>query len=162
MDTRTFPKIVENLFPGEPHRVREHLPAHINPAPAGEGEPNGLRAERTLDEPRTNAGPMFPAITATNWNPPDPTLAVGPAHIVVTVNSKIAFFTKAGVQTFSAPLDSTGSPGFFEPLGAGGFVFDPKCFFDHYAQRFVLRRHTPWSGQPPPTRSFVTNGLHRV
>jgi hypothetical protein len=138
IDTRTFPKLVDNLFPGEPHLVREHLPPHKNPAPAADGEPNALQAEKTLEVGRTNAGPMFPAITATGWTPPDPTLAVGPSHVVVTVNSKIAFYTKAGAQTFSAPLDSSGSPGFFEPLGAGGFVFDPKCFFDHYAQRFVV------------------------
>ncbi len=138
IDTTKIPIQPENPFPGEPRLVREHLPPHTKPAAAGEGEPNGLRAEPTLEEGRTNAGAMFPAISSTGWNPPDPTLAVGPNHVVVTVNSRIAFYTKAGVQTFAAPLDSSGSPGFFEPLGAGGFVFDPKCFFDHYAQRFVV------------------------
>ncbi len=138
IDTTKFPIQPEDLFPGEPRLVREHLPPHTKPAPAEAGEPNTLRAEASLEEGRTNSGAMFPAISSTGWNPPDPTLAVGPNHIVVTVNSRIAFYTKAGVQTFASPLDSSGNPGFFEPLGAGGFVFDTKCFFDHYAQRFVV------------------------
>jgi hypothetical protein len=144
IDTRTFPKQREDLFPGEPHRVREKLPPHEKPRADGvvvAGEPNDLRAEPTLDGPdagRTNPTQMFATITATGWNPPDPTLAVGPNHVVVTVNSRIAFYTKAGAQTFTSALDSSGSPGFFEPLGAAGFVFDPKCVYDHFAQRFVV------------------------
>jgi len=138
-DTRTFAnQIQEESFFGEPRRVREVLPPHEKPVPAPEGAPNGLTAGKTLDEPRTIPGRMFPSVGQTAWNPPDPALAVGPSHVVVTVNSRIGFFTRAGVQTFAAPLDSTGSPGFFEPLGAGGFVFDPKCFYDHLAGRFVV------------------------
>ncbi len=138
LDTRTFPKVSDELFPGQARRVREKLPPHEKPSGPAMGPPNDLRAEPTLDESRTNPTAMFATITATGWNPPDPTLAVGPNHVVVTVNSRIAFYTKAGVQTFSSALDSSGSPGFFEPLGAGGFVFDPKCVYDHFAQRFVV------------------------
>lgn len=138
IDTRTFPDQPQDPFPGEPRLVRDHLPPHTKPAQRGPGEPNGLDAEPTLPDGRTNPGPAFPAISSTGWNPPDPTLAVGPNHVVVTVNSRVAFYTKAGVQTFAAPLDSSGNPGFFESLGAGNFCFDPKCFFDHYAQRFVI------------------------
>nr|MBC8203508.1 hypothetical protein [Planctomycetota bacterium] len=70
--------------------------------------------------------------------PPDPSLAVGPNHVVVTVNMAIAFYDKDGNEEFSALLDSTGNPGFFEDIGAGGFTFDPKCFYDPHAERFVV------------------------
>jgi hypothetical protein len=142
IDTRTFPKVQDDLFPGVGRLVENRLPegddeevekrAHVR------GTPNDLVAGRTLDEGRTNMHAIFPAITATGWNPPDPTIAVGPNHVVVTVNSKVAFYTKAGTQTFSSALDSSGNPGFFEPLGAQGFVFDPKCIYDQFAQRFVI------------------------
>ncbi|MCC6320770.1 MAG: hypothetical protein IT438_04960 [Phycisphaerales bacterium] len=139
IDTRKFPAAIQpETFIGEPRRVREVLPPHEKPAPPGAGAENGLVAGRSLDEPRTTPGRMWPSVGQTGWNPPDPTLAVGPNHAVVTVNSRVEFFTKAGVRTFAAPLDQSGSPGFFEPLGAGGFCFDPKCFYDHHAGRFVI------------------------
>ena len=103
------------------------------------GEPNDLTAGVTLDESRTVPDRMFPAISNTGWNPPDPTLAVGPSHVVVTVNSDIAFYDKAtGAEQFRVRLGSQGSPGFFEPEGASTFCFDPKVVYDHLAQRFVV------------------------
>jgi hypothetical protein len=36
------------------------------------------------------------------------------------------------------PLNDTGSPGFFETVGAKGFTFDPKCLYDEQAGRFVV------------------------
>ncbi|MFO0858532.1 MAG: PA14 domain-containing protein [Phycisphaerales bacterium] len=48
------------------------------------------------------------------------------------------FYTKTGTQQFITDLGSPGNPGFFEPEGAQNFVFDPKCFYDHLAQRFVV------------------------
>tara|TARA_R110002096_G_scaffold173781_5_gene348446 strand:- start:84683 stop:86509 length:1827 start_codon:yes stop_codon:yes gene_type:complete len=81
----------------------------------------------------------FEAISQTEWGPPDPTLAVGPNHIVETVNAAIAFFDKDGNQTFSSHLGTPGNPGFFEEVGASSnFVFDPKCFYDHKTERFVV------------------------
>ena len=48
------------------------------------------------------------------------------------------FTDKEGNEQFSANLDSSGNPGFFEELGAGDFTFDPKCFYDPHAERFVV------------------------
>jgi hypothetical protein len=50
----------------------------------------------------------------------------------------IAFYDKDGNEEFSAMLNDTGDPGFFEDIGAGGFTFDPKCFYDAHAERFVV------------------------
>jgi hypothetical protein len=60
---------------------------------------------------------QFPGVTQGYWSPPDATLAVGPNHVVEVANSMIAFYTKNGVLQFSAPLDNSGSPGFFEGVG---------------------------------------------
>ena len=80
----------------------------------------------------------FAGMSQTPWRPPDPTIAVGPDHIVETVNMQIAFYTKSGVQQFTQNLDSTGSPGFFEDVGGGDFCFDPKCLYDQHSGRFVV------------------------
>lgn len=84
---------------------------------------------------RIAASTRFPGITSTGWDPPDPTLAVGPSHIVVTVNSAVAFFTKTGTRTFQQDL---GPRGFFASVNPTNFVFDPKVFYDQVARRFVI------------------------
>jgi hypothetical protein len=152
IDTRTMPQFTEEdptaeLRPSWTYRkIRDHLPPHdaakkeitATQANPPYGPRNELIAGATLDEPRTNVETLWPAINATGWNPPDPSLAVGPGHVVVTVNSSVAWYTKAGVQQFNAPLGSQGNPGFFEPVGGSTFCFDPKVVYDHFAQRFVV------------------------
>lgn len=83
------------------------------------------------------AGPDFgfKGFDATEWTPPDPDIAVGPNHVVIVVNMKIRYFTKAGVMTFEQDLRN--SSGFFG-TGAGGFMFDPIAFYDEHAQRFIV------------------------
>jgi hypothetical protein len=52
------------------------------------------------------SGSGFPAIFQIPWRPPDPTLAVGPEHIVERVNMAIAIYTKTGTQQLYQNLDS--------------------------------------------------------
>ncbi len=103
-----------------------------HPAPVGRATETG----RVV----TRGGSGFAAVAQTEWSPPDPNLAVGPDHIVETVNAAIAFYDKhTGQQLFSTHLGTPGNPGFFEPVGAdSGFVFDPKCFYDQKVGRFVV------------------------
>jgi len=142
IDTRLFNpqvQVGDNAWGAEaPRAIKGIIPAHEKPPPPPAGPANNLSAGATLDEPRTIPQQQFPTNSSNGWNPPDPTLAVGPNHVVVTVNMTIGFYTKAGVQQFFVPLNNTGNPGFFEPQGAAGFTFDPKCFYDHIAQRFVV------------------------
>ncbi len=139
IDTRAFPVQVQDRGPFDAvlHN-KTYLPTHDRLGPPPAGPPNTLRAARSSDARRAAPGAAFPGITQTGWVPPDPTLAVGPNHIVTTVNQSIAFLTKDGTLTFQALLNVNGAPGFFEDVGAGGFTFDPKCFYDHLAQRFVV------------------------
>ncbi|MFH0946384.1 MAG: hypothetical protein V2A76_14395 [Planctomycetota bacterium] len=80
----------------------------------------------------------FQGTSQAGWIPPDPSLAVGPNHIVSTTNQQIAWFTKDGTMQFSQPLGSPGNPGFLEDVGAGNFTFDPKCLYDELEGRFLV------------------------
>ncbi len=140
-DTRTVkPQIqVSAPWPGPVHAVVHYLPQHVmGQIDLPEGPPSNLSIGGLLAGPRGDPGPLFPGIVQTPWVPPDPTIAVGPEHIVQTVNMSLAFFGKDGTLQFSQKLNDKGDPGFFEDVGAGGFTFDPKCFYDHHASRFVI------------------------
>ncbi|MDP7009171.1 MAG: hypothetical protein QGI78_06335 [Phycisphaerales bacterium] len=122
-----------------PHpRPATYLPPHKKPDFNENGPPNSLRSGWGNSNTIIHDEGGFEAIVNTPWSPPDPSLAVGPNHVVVTVNMAIAFYDKDGNEEFSANLDSTGNPGFFEEVGGGDFTFDPKCFYDPHAERFVV------------------------
>ena len=143
IDTRTFPQQIQ--WPekpvGEPLRGGLIVPTPKAP-PIEEARDGGV--DRHGEIGRSDGGVnvalrrSWSAISNTGWNPPDPTLAVGPNHVVVTVNSHIAFYDKDGNLQFLSPLGSQGSPGFFEGVGAKSFVFDPKCMYDHTSGRFIV------------------------
>jgi len=140
IDTHSFQPQIDGTTPwtGPVDQVRNHLPPHKRAKTRYIQEPNGLPVGKTLELDRAFGNAHFPGIQQTPWTPPDPTIAVGPNHIVETVNMSLAFFDKDGTMTFSQRLDSTGDPGFFEELGAGDFTFDPKCFYDPYTGRFIV------------------------
>jgi len=82
----------------------------------------------------TRAGIGFTGVTSTGWTPPDPHMAVGPGHVVLMTNGNISFFTKDGTQTFTDEIED--SFGFWGPVGATGFVFDPEVIYDQTSGRF--------------------------
>jgi len=139
IDTRLFPEPIQAIDTIESERrIRDIVPAHDRPTQPAPGVANSLVAGETLDVERAQVTSLWPSVGSTGWTPPDPCLAVGPDHVVVTVNQSIAWYTRAGVQQFSAILGSQGNPGFFEGIGASTFPFDPKCVYDHIAQRFIV------------------------
>lgn len=129
-------------YQGEVQMIKHVLPKHgrDKTLPDNPGNiPLPVGQATQMDRVNTGLSTGFEAISQTEWSPPDPTLAVGPNHIVQTVNAAIAFFDKEGNQTFSSHLGTPGNPGFFEEVGASSnFVFDPKCFYDHKIGRFVV------------------------
>lgn len=70
--------------------------------------------------------------------PPDPSIAVGPNHLVVVVTNEITVYDRDGNAIISNLLDDRGDPGFFEEVGATRLVFDPIAIYDQYSGRFVL------------------------
>ena len=144
IDTYTFANKhqLTGPFTGEIKMIKNQLIEHHRDKtlPAGTTDrsiPVGHAVD--VDRVHINGSTGFPGISQTEWSPPDPTLAVGPNHIVETVNSAIAFYDKNGNETFSSPLGDPGTPGFFETVGANSnFVFDPKCYYDQKVGRFVV------------------------
>ena len=107
IDTRTFPAGNRQGEPwtGETKRPGGMLPPHTRDKSLQRGPVNALRAGKILDQPRAVPGAFFPGISRTPWNPPDPCLAVGPSHVVVTVNMAVAFYDKDGNEQFFSNLD---------------------------------------------------------
>lgn len=141
IDTRTFePQIqVTGPWDGPIDLVKNHLPKHHRDKTLPNLDtPPAVEIGGTERISRVTLGTSFEGISQTGWAPPDPTLAVGPNHIVETVNQSISWYNKNGGLQFSSQLGSPGNPGFFESEGALNFTFDPKCLYDHYAQRFVV------------------------
>ena len=101
-----------------------------------------IRSSGPIDRTKLHlpeSGSGFFGIDQTTLTPPDPEIAVGPTHIVAVVNDGIAFFDKAGNQTF---LDCVGclNTGFFGNLvnSIDDLVFDPEAIYDSHSGRFFV------------------------
>ncbi|MFO0858533.1 MAG: hypothetical protein U0640_14390 [Phycisphaerales bacterium] len=90
IDTRLMQSMPEvcDVSLEQVRRVREVLPPHGKPP-----EVTGLTEVvpqppigDMMDDIRTHPEALWVGPTQTGWNPPDPSLAVGPNHIVATVN----------------------------------------------------------------------------
>ena len=90
----------------------------------------------------------FAGIPATGWIPFDATLAAGPEHVLLSVNSSVAFHAKTGG---AAVLQRRLSTWFANVIPAGANIFDPKALFDQHAGRWVLLAVARASG---PDRSW--------
>ena len=80
--------------------------------------------------PATN----FQGFTATGWIPPDCTMATGPQHVMLSVNSSVAVYNKAGGN----PLLVRTLTVWFGNVIQGATIFDPKLLFDQHTGRWVL------------------------
>lgn len=76
----------------------------------------------------------FDVVLNTGWFPPDPSLAVGPNHLVGVTNGAIRVFDREGTILFADEIE--GSGGFWGSLGATSFVFDPETLYDPISDRF--------------------------
>jgi hypothetical protein len=77
----------------------------------------------------------FTGFTATNAIPPDPSLAVGPNHIIATVNGFPSFFRifdKSGNIIKTIPVSTWFSP--VSPDESG----DGQVIYDHFAGRWII------------------------
>jgi Abnormal spindle-like microcephaly-assoc'd, ASPM-SPD-2-Hydin len=110
------------------------------PTPHGAGAP-GLQEDPVLQKesgPFVSATPGvdFDGIPAQGFAPSDSNMAVGPNHIVETVNVRIAVYSKSGTL-LSGP---TNFGTFFAPLGgncANG-ASDPIVLYDRMADRWLI------------------------
>jgi len=80
------------------------------------------------------ASTNFAGISSTGWIPPDCTMATGPSHVMLSVNSSVAVYKKTGG---SALLLRTLTV-WFSNVIQNATIFDPKLLFDQHAGRWVL------------------------
>lgn len=158
IDTRGFSRSIDRRrFEGDARRPATLLPRHKKPPIETKVADNGLRAGEAREVARATPSVGFPGIAQTPWSPPDPSIAVGPDHVVETVNMKVAWYEKDGTPVFEQFLDSTGDPGFFEEVGGGSFTFDPKCFFDPHVNRYVILALEYYSGSGESWMTFAVS-----
>ena len=72
-------------------------------------------------------------IQDTTYRPPDTHGAAGPSGIIATVNLRIAYYTKAGVQNW---IDDMAGAGDFFPSAVSGFS-DPRALYDHMSRKIL-------------------------
>lgn len=115
---------------------------------------------------QTLAGPEFSATVSTSFDavtalgsaPPDTTMAVGPSHIVVWVNSRYAVYNKTGTLLLG-PVNGntlfTGVGGVCETTNRG----DPILQYDRLADRWILSQFafntTLVGGNPTPSSPYL-------
>lgn len=75
----------------------------------------------------------FPGIPMTNSIPPDPHIAVGPNHILATVNSRFAIWDKEGNLLKNIDADQ-----WYATTLPGPGAFDPQIIYDHYEGRWFM------------------------
>ncbi len=83
-----------------------------------------------------------------NSIPPDVNGAVGPNHIMITLNTGIRIMDKNGLPLYTTSLGS-----FWFPMPGSGETFDPKIQYDPYANRWMLV--TPSSSSTSNSTVFV-------
>ena len=92
--------------------------------------------KETLPQLSATKGIDFEGIGAQGWAPSDSNMAVGPDHIVETVNVDLAVYSKSGVLLSGPTYFGT----FFAPLGgncAAGSS-DPIVNYDRLADRWII------------------------
>ncbi len=136
--TRAQPLIASAAGP------QPHIPPTFDPLAIDQAD------EREFVNTRGTFG--FTAVNNTGWTPPDPHMAVGPNHIVVMTNGRIAAYDKAGVLQFQDEIED--SFGFWGSVGASGFVFDPEVLYDELSGRFFAMAAEAFA-PPGSSHSYV-------
>jgi len=92
----------------------------------------------------------FPGLGDNNTSiPPDDDGAVGPANLVVALNSQIEIQTRTGT-----PISTVSTLSFWSSLGVGS-ITDPRVIYEPYGQRWVIVT----AGDPETTASAVLIGV---
>ena len=96
-------------------------------------DPSVLKQGTLYDTAMAVVLKSFNGLPETNSIPPDPYIAVGPTHVMATVNSSFAIWDKEGnlIKTINADL-------WYRPLYSLASAFDPKVLYDHFAKRWIM------------------------
>ncbi|HSG80753.1 MAG TPA: FlgD immunoglobulin-like domain containing protein, partial [Gemmatimonadota bacterium] len=140
--TGSFPVVPPSL-PFEDQRAPKHY-IELLPDPGGQPPALGPLGSNEQDDlsrllfraPGVRAPGLvsdFQGITQTSFIPPDPIVAAGPNHLMALVNTAFAIFNKTGTN-----LQQINARQWFANVSPGNNAFDPKVFYDHFADRWVM------------------------
>ncbi|MES2882613.1 MAG: hypothetical protein V4676_10720, partial [Bacteroidota bacterium] len=120
-DKRPVP-VVPTIYPGQQETIDRALQTAY-PKPSA----NDSRAARSV-------GANFNGMGYTFVNPPDPSVCVGPNHVIQMINggsgAYFKVFNKSGVQVVAQT--------YLDQITGRGGLGDPIAEYDHIADRFVL------------------------
>ncbi len=130
----TPPSRPEPVIGGLIHVPLRRPPDSLRPVP------EGLRAPFAPPEREVLPLGPSPALTesflaqpdSNTHIPPDTHGAVGPNHLMVTLNSQIRFQNRSGGLIVQNSLN-----GFWSAVNGGGGTFDPRTLYDPYANRWI-------------------------
>src|SRR2546430_12224780 len=94
-----------------------------------------------ISAPRINFEGVANSANPILISPPDPNSAVGPNHIVTTVNVQYAVYSKTGAKLLGPAQIGTLFAGFPIP-GCDGFNGDPVVLYDHQMDRWLITQFT--------------------
>jgi hypothetical protein len=127
--------------PDEDRGNKEHKahPLHPIPHKGNGGGPDTARQVNPGRPLNTAGGLNFPGIGANGYAPPDTNMAVGPNHILQTVNSRYAIYNKSGAL-IAGPFSLAS---IWAALGSGNSCAtsndgDVVGQYDRFADRFVI------------------------
>ena len=80
---------------------------------------------------------LFPSLTDTAAAVPDPTIAVGPSHVLAAVNSRLIFYSKERDSLFATSL-ATWFASVLAPSAYDCGPHQPRLLYDHFNQRWLL------------------------
>jgi len=75
----------------------------------------------------------FAGLGDTGWAPPDCSLAAGPSHLIMAINSAWALLDKAGNPILRCEFSD-----WFSNVVNDAIILNPKVIFDQYAGRWVI------------------------
>lgn len=96
-------------------------------------EDKNVRQRSTEDTSMTILLKNFKGLSMGNSIPPDPHLAVGPNHIIATVNVSFAIWDKEGNL-----LKVINPDAWFSSLVSNPDCFDPQILYDHFDKRWIM------------------------
>jgi hypothetical protein len=138
-DLRNLPQIPvrKRERPERDEPVRELVP--LPGAAAREGA--AVTAAPAPSAPAPAPSVSFDGMDYTTWgqgHPPDTNGDVGPNHVIESVNTSVAIYTKAGVELAAFSFDTFMSQGTFGNLCDTDNFGDPVVLYDTFEDRWII------------------------
>ena len=155
VSTDNFPMVPIGMEPQKEQRVMPYMENTDAPIIGDVGDPRGNENYFYVEDGNANNRGTddvgehfmlysFPAIPMTSSIPPDNHMAVGPDHVIATVNSRFHIYDREGNLLKNIDADAWCTPALPNP-GA----FDPQILYDHYEGRWFML----WDSQDDATQT---------